>query len=101
GVHVFGGFPAGAAFALSSREPLAERTKLTGNEQQPVFSVGSLGDPVVLDGMLLDGRHEGLVGVDQDSVDLDLRAITVRNFAGRGVRLRNSANEPCVVSVCS
>jgi hypothetical protein len=98
---VFGGFAAGQPFALTNRAPLANRTILTSGIGQATFDVTQVGVHVVLDGFLLDGRNQGYIGVDQDSIDLDVRATTIRNYADRGIRLRNTSNEPSIIRVCS
>lgn len=99
GAQVYGGF---ATFALADRDPTAGLTIVTATGVQAALDVSTLGNRVVVDGLLLDGNNSGFYGIDMQNVDLDVRSVTVRRFSDRGLRLRNtSTNENLVVHLIS
>ena len=88
GTQVCGGFAAG--FQLAERDPRAARTVLRGTGGTQLLSVAGGGAEVVLDGLVLEGAGSYPVGLDVDASPLELRSVTVRRFASRGLRLRNT-----------
>ncbi|MGB3967403.1 MAG: right-handed parallel beta-helix repeat-containing protein, partial [Planctomycetota bacterium] len=83
-VHVAGGF--GAAFDLATRDPAANATVLGGSATQEIVSVLTGGSDGTLDGLVVDGNGTVLKGIDVVDGDVELRSVTVRRCADRGVK---------------
>ena len=90
GTHVYGGFQDG--FDLSARDPRGENTVVRSAAGQRTFDVQGAEPTAVLDGMLLDGGGSATIAVDVSATEIQLRSIEIRDFADRGVRLRNTSS---------
>ncbi len=91
GVHVYGGFASGA-FTLANRDPLAGLTIVAATTGQSAIAMSVAGTRVILDGFAVRGNSAGLLGIDHENLDLELRSVSVRSFTDRGIRLRNPVN---------
>lgn len=92
GVHVYGGFD--ATFQIAARDPQAHPTRLQGASGSAVCEVvagaGITNSAAILDGLWIDGRSSAGFGIDIDTADCEMRALEVRDAAGRGMRLRSN-----------
>jgi len=103
-VHAAGGFD--ASFTLASRDATAGDTRLVGTATQEIVSVQSGGGDASLDGVVVDGGGVALKGIDVVDSDVELRSVTVRRCADRGIKAAVTAPTPnrelhtigCVVS---
>ena len=96
GVHIYGGFAAGA-FTLANRNSLAGQTIVSAATAQTALDVNLVTgnetpERVLVDGFLLQGNSTAAFGLDLQNLDLDARSVTIRQFADRGIRLRNPVN---------
>ena len=91
GTHVYGGFASGA-FTLANRDPLAALTIVAAGASQSAIAMSVAGTRVIVDGFALRGNSAGLVGVDHENLNLELRSVSVSSFTDRGIRLRNPIN---------
>ena len=86
GTALVGGFDAG--FDLASRDPEATPSILRGAAGQTILAIAPAGTSVTVDGLVLEGGSVASVGVDAEDTPLELRSLTVRECADRGIRLR-------------
>ncbi len=92
GTNVFGGFPAGTAFSLDTRNAQGGATIVTAGSLQAAIDANLLslgGNRIVLDGLVCRGNGVGLYGVDTQHADIDLRSVVINGFADRGIRMRH------------
>lgn len=92
GTNVFGGFPAGAAFDLNTRNAQSGATIVTAPSLQPAIDAnltGLGGNRIVLDGLVCRGNNVGFYGVDTQHADIDMRSLTINGFVDRGIRMRH------------
>lgn len=87
GVHIYGGFT--AAFDLATRDAQSGATVLQGQAGLAAVEVRDEGPSAILDGLVLDGRGLGFIGLDDNDTDLELRSVTVTDFRDRGLRIRS------------
>ncbi|MEW6071951.1 MAG: right-handed parallel beta-helix repeat-containing protein [Planctomycetota bacterium] len=100
GTHVYGGFE--ASFDLAARDAAAHPTVVLPAAGQRVFDVQGETPAAVIDGLLLDGGGAADVGVDVLASELQIRGVEIRDFADRGIRMRNTSSSNTLdVRICS
>ncbi len=93
-VHIYGGFD--DTFQLSNRDPqdVAQQTLVVGGDGAVAFNlrtVGTLVEPAILDGLSIRSTGAGLVGIEIDGIEAELRCLSIGNFRHHGIRIRNSS----------
>jgi len=89
GVAVFGGF--GIDFDRTTRRVGDSQTVLTAPAGETVVVAGAGADPVVLDGVTIDGADIAATGIDAGSSVLELRSVALRDMFGDGLSLHEDA----------
>ncbi|MBI5362322.1 MAG: right-handed parallel beta-helix repeat-containing protein [Planctomycetes bacterium] len=89
GVDLYGGFT--AAFDVAVRDPAAHASVLRGSAGIFVLELANGGAPLVLDGLVVDGRSLTSFGIDVDSTEVRLSACEVRATTGHGIRMRSTS----------
>lgn len=105
-VHVAGGFD--GTFDLATRNAATQVTTLGGSSTQEIVSVLTGGSDGTLDGLVVDGNHTVLKGVDIVDGDVELRSVIIRRCADRGVKDHATTPTPnrhltlvgCTVTAC-
>lgn len=89
GVDLYGGFT--SAFDVATRDPSSHASVLRGNAGLFVLELVNGGAPLVLDGLVIDGRDLSGFGIDVDSTEVRVSACEVRDTTSHGLRMRSTS----------
>ncbi|MFT5463335.1 MAG: hypothetical protein ACI8QS_002221, partial [Planctomycetota bacterium] len=94
GTQVYGGFQ--GDFDLLTRDPFGGLTAIVSQAAAHGIDVQGGQPSAILDGLFLDGAGIGTIGIDVCDTDVELRALAVKNFAGRGVHVQNGSTNQVI-----